>query len=126
MRYAVPQAVQGCSIGNYTTRCWAEVGHYVGSGTKQPVFDANVNDFGISNVIAMTAVAVSDGTTVSSGEPFTRDDCEPGDGLTVRFLRDSFEGLAGDVKKLSASVAASALRTGTANLFIKRKARICS
>jgi hypothetical protein len=79
-------------VDNFTNHvAGGEVGHYVGSGTQQPVFNASVND-NFSNVIAMTAVAVSDGSTIAahdgSGEPFTRNECEPQDSRTIQFTAD--------------------------------------
>jgi len=114
--YGVPPVIPASwsddtDVANFGHQVCATFGHYLGSGTQQPAFGIYQNE---NELAAITGVAISDGTTVSSGEPFTRDDCEPGDGITVRFLRDCFEGQAGDVKKLSASVARERVVKGDA------------
>ena len=117
--YGVPPVIPASwsddtDVANFGHQVCATFGHSLGSGTQQPAFGIYQNE---NELAAITGVAVSDGSTVSSGEPFTRNDCEPGDGITVRFLRDCFEGLAGDVKKLSASVARERVAKGDAEFL---------
>jgi hypothetical protein len=71
--------------------------------------------------IAMTAVAVSDGGTVSADgthEPLTRNDDgvagADADRLTITFLRDHPQGRAGETKKMANRVARERVAAGDA------------